>query len=70
MKFYDNTFVIDKKYAENLRNKKTTFKSITKTRKQLFFTLVTTYGLKQNEHSIGLIEQAVTINDLFRKISF
>lgn len=44
IKFYENTFSIDKKYAATLLQKKHIFKTVTKTRKQLFITLITTMG--------------------------
>lgn len=43
----------------------TPFKEITQTRKQVFLNLLTTFGLKQNEHSIGLIDKAMTMDVLF-----
>ena len=55
MKFYSSGFAIDKKYADELRRKETAFREQTKTRKQIFHTLVTTFELIPNEHSIGLI---------------
>ena len=36
-----------------------------KTRKQVFLNLLTTFGLKHNEHSLGLIDKALTMNALF-----
>lgn len=65
MKFHSSGFAIDKKYADELRRKETAFKEQTKTRKQIFHTLVTTFELIPNEHSIGLIDSVVTMGDLF-----
>ncbi|MBC7511216.1 MAG: ATP-binding protein [Ferruginibacter sp.] len=65
IKFYENTFSIDKKYAAALLQKKHIFKTETRTRKQLFITLITTTGLQQNEHSLGLIDQQLRLDDLF-----
>jgi uncharacterized protein len=65
IKFYENTFSIDKKYAAALHQKKHVFKTETKTRKHLFITLITTTGLQQNEHSLGLIDQQLNLDDLF-----
>jgi uncharacterized protein len=65
MKFYNDTFTIDKKYAAALRQKQTVFKQQTKTRKQLFYTLITSFGLHKNEHSIGLVDTIVTGEQLF-----
>ena len=41
------------------------FRQATKTKKQLFYMMITTFGLKENQHSIGLIVKALTIDDLF-----
>lgn len=68
MKFYNSSFAIDQKYAEELRRKENAFREQTKTRKQIFHTMVTTFGLLPNEHSIGLIDSAVTMEDLFVEI--
>jgi hypothetical protein len=65
MKFYNSPFAIDKKYADELRRKETAFREQTKTRKQIFNTLITTFELIPNEHSIGLIDSVVTMDDLF-----
>jgi hypothetical protein len=65
MKFYNKPFTVSKEYAQNLQNKKHIFEETTKTRKHLFLTLVSIFGLTHNEHSMGLIDQVVTIDDLF-----
>jgi hypothetical protein len=56
---------LSKSYAADLRNKITIFKEITETRKQVFLSLLTTFGLKHNEHSLGLIDNALTMDILF-----
>jgi uncharacterized protein len=65
MKFYNKSFTVSKEYAQNLENKKNVFEETTKTRKLLFITLVSTFGITHNEHSLGLIDQVVTLDDLF-----
>jgi len=65
MKYSINPFIIDKKYAENLRNKVGVFKQETKTRKSVFLTFISTFGLKQNEYS-GLVQNEIRMQDLFR----
>lgn len=67
LKFYNSDFRISKDYAKELRTKRTTFKENTKTRKQIFWTLITTFGLEVNEHSIGLIDQVLTMDALFEE---
>ena len=68
LKFYTESFSINKSYADDLRNKVGAFKSLTKTKKQVFLNLLSTFGLKPNEHSIGLISSAMSIDVLFEKI--
>jgi uncharacterized protein len=65
MKFSINPFSIDKKYAENLRNKIGTFRTETKTRKAIMLTVITTYGLNENEYSLGLVQHDLTMDCLF-----
>jgi uncharacterized protein len=64
-KFSLNSFIIDKDYAEKLRNKVGVFKHISKTRKAVFLTMITTYGVEKNKYSLGLIQNEVTMDDLF-----
>lgn len=65
MKFSDDDFVVTAAYDKSLRNKISTFKDETKTRKALHLTIVTTYGLKFNEYS-GRVQNLVTMDDLFK----
>jgi uncharacterized protein len=65
MKFYNQSFTVSKEYAQNLQSKKWVFEAETKTRKHLFLTLVTTFGITHNEHSLGLVDQVLTVDDLF-----
>ena len=65
MKFSIDAYTIDKKYATDLRNKIGTFKTETGTRKSVFLTLITTFGVKQNTHSLGLIQNNITMDALF-----
>ncbi len=65
MKFSVSSFTIDKAYAENLRNKIAVFREETKTKKTLFLTMVTTFGLKQNEYAMQLVNESLDISALF-----
>ncbi|MEI7595899.1 MAG: ATP-binding protein [Bacteroidota bacterium] len=67
MKFHSTQFVIDSAYFENLRNKMFEFKNETKTRKGVYFTTITTFGLKQNAQSLSIIENDLTMDCLFGK---
>ncbi|WP_317897814.1 ATP-binding protein [Aurantibacillus circumpalustris] len=64
MKFSINQFSIDKKYDSVLRNKTGAFKRETKTRKALFITLITTFGLQNNAYS-GNIQNDLKMDVLF-----
>lgn len=66
MKFSEQVFVIDKKYAAELDNKVRVFREQTKTKKTVFPTMVTTYGTRQNIYYTGRIISEVTMDDLFR----
>ncbi len=70
IKFYSNPFSVDKKYAAALQQKLYSFKEQTKTRKHLFLTLITTFGIHKNEHSIGLVDKQIVMDDLFTKFSY
>lgn len=64
-KFSIDTFSIDKDYSEKLRSKIATFKAVTKTRKSVFLTMVTTYGVEKNPYANLLVQNEVTLDELF-----
>lgn len=65
IKFYNEPFTITKAYAEKLRSRMGIFRESTKTRKQLFWVFISTFGLKDNAHSLGIISKSLTMDDLF-----
>jgi len=65
MKFSVDEFVISKKYAAELDNKVSVFRRETGTRKTLFPTMITTYGVRKNEYYTGRIQGEVVMKDLF-----
>lgn len=65
VKFYNDTFVLTKEYAQKLRQKRTVFKTVSKTKKQVFITLITTFGITPNKNSIGLIDNILDLDTLF-----
>jgi AAA+ ATPase superfamily predicted ATPase len=65
IKFYAAEFTIDKAMARDFRNKIAAFRETTRTRKQTFLTMITTFGVKQNEHSLGLVDAELRMDDLF-----
>ncbi len=64
-KFSLDSFSIDKGYAEKLRSKIATFKTATKTKKSVFLTMITTYGVEKNKYANLLVRNEVTMDDLF-----
>ena len=64
IKFQQTEFNITKSYAEQLRKKVFVFREVSKTRKQLFLTMISTFGTNENKHSLGLIDHDLKM-DLF-----
>ncbi|MFK7983862.1 MAG: ATP-binding protein [Saprospiraceae bacterium] len=64
LKFSINEYTIDKKYDMNLRNKIGDFRQNTHTKKALFLTFLTTYGVKHNKYS-GMVRSNLTMDILF-----
>ena len=65
IKFYNEVLNISKSFAEKLNKKASIFRNATNTKKQIFWTLITTFGIQENEHSLGLIDSTITLDDLF-----
>ena len=65
MKFHNSPFTIDKSYLEELRNKRDEFKNETKTRKGVYYTMLTAFGLNQNSQSLSIIENDLNVSCLF-----
>jgi uncharacterized protein len=65
IKWSNSEYIITKSYATNLRKKIALFKHYSKTKKQVFFTFISTYGLVENEYSRGLVDKELTLDTLF-----
>ncbi len=65
MKYSKSIFTIDKKYAAELINKMNIFSQQTKTKKSIFLTMVTTFGVTENEYASRLVQNTVTMDALF-----
>jgi hypothetical protein len=65
IKFSVETYRITKAYAENLRNKLLALRNETHTKKTLFLTMITTFGLVQNEYAQQLVNDSLDMNALF-----
>lgn len=67
IKFSGDVFTVDKDYAATLRTKRRVFMEKTATRKSVFFTLLSTFGAKTNEHYLGTIQNQLMMEALFEQ---
>lgn len=65
IKFYNKPFALTKEYADQLRQKMWVFQDATKTTKQCNWVFITSFGLVSNQHTLGLVSQSFTMNELF-----
>lgn len=65
MKYSVDEYTITEEYEKKLRQRASLFQHVTKTKKALQHTFVTTYGVKQNLYS-GIVQSEVTMDDLFK----
>lgn len=65
IKFSVNEYELTKSYAKELEAKLRTFKQQSKTKKTLFLTMITTFGVKNKEGFPGLIQSEITMESLF-----
>jgi len=68
IKYSDKPFAIDKSYAQEILKKMEVFRKQTKTKKQLFFSMITTMGLKPTMYSEELVSSEAVLDDLFKNI--
>ena len=66
IKFYNAPLSLTKTQAKGLREKVALFQAYTQTKKQVFLSMITTFGLLSNAHSLGLVQQELTLEDLFK----
>lgn len=65
MKYSNAEFIIDKRYAMDLRRKRDVFQSVTGTRKNILMTMVTTFGVRNNAYAREIVTNVLTLEDLF-----
>ena len=65
IKFSINEYEITKSYDEVLRNKMGTFREFTKTKKTIFLTMISTFGLVKNQYFGSVVTNEINLNDLF-----
>lgn len=64
-KFYDGEFRVTSEYAERLNQRKNLFREKTKTRKAIFTTLITPYGVVQDKNYLSAVDNQLTMDALF-----
>jgi len=69
MKFYDGEYTLTEETVKKLQAKRNIFQEISKTKKQLFLTLITTNGLTNSKHNM-LIDMHIEANVLFNQLNF
>jgi predicted AAA+ superfamily ATPase len=66
MKFYNGQFEFTAMEAAAWKRKIEVFRTYTGTSKNLFLTMVTTYGIKENAHSLSVVSNSIEMNALFQ----
>ncbi len=65
IKFWNGRFLLDKKYAGEIASKVDAFAASTKTKKSVFVTFITTYGMTDNAYRRSVVQNELTMDDLF-----
>jgi hypothetical protein len=65
IKFHHTEFTIDQRYAQELEHKIAVFREKTKTKKTIFLTFITPYGIRKNTYSNELVNCEITLEDFF-----
>lgn len=65
IKFSTDTFTITKAYAEQLRHKIRVFRTETGTKKAVYLSMITPYGLQQNTCATDWVQHDLDMNVLF-----
>ena len=66
MKFSDDVYSIDNEEDSKLRRRKKVFKQVTRIRKAIHTTMITTYGVSHNAYWNN-IQSEVNLDDLFKE---
>jgi uncharacterized protein len=65
IKFHNKIYTLSQEHAQELRQKMWRFEGLTQTNKQLFWVFISSYGVTTNEHSLDVLSQSLTLDDLF-----
>jgi len=68
LKFHNTVFEVSKEYTRQLQNKIEIFKRQTKTKKNIFLTFLTPYGVSENKYYLSLAANQLLIDDLFEEM--
>ncbi len=70
IKFYNDELTLTKESSDKLRRRRARFQQISKTKKTVFNTIITTYGIHLNQYRFGQVDHCITMDDLFLLDSF
>ena len=65
IKFYGDPYVFTKAKADVFRTKRALFQHYTQTRKHIFLSFLSVYGIIENEQSLGLVDNSIVLDALF-----
>ena len=65
IKFSSSEYVIDQPYSLNLRRKIQELREASMTKKNIFITMITTFGIQPNKYSREIVQNSITLSDLF-----
>ncbi len=67
IKFMREAFLITSDYAHKLRLKLSIFKQLSGTKKSVLLTMITANGVVKSKHSMDLVQNEITLEDLFKE---
>jgi len=68
VKFSKNEYILTKNDSKSLRLKQSVFKHVTKTKKSVVNTLITTYPAFENKYFLEQIDSSITFDNLFENL--
>jgi hypothetical protein len=68
IKFHQTPYKIGKQELANLKNKVATFKNDTRTKDLVVISMLTTFGVVENEYYFEIVENDFTMEILFERI--
>ncbi len=67
VKFANAEYKLTADYKNKLRERADTFASVSQSRKSVFTTLITTWGLAKREEHLDVVQNVIVLEDLFRE---